>query len=332
LRADDKKIVIPFDFESRFDDGDYGQRVGEMIWKKLEKGGDFIIPESMLDVRDVCTRLNFHPGPETSLEDLGRVMRDAFEGDIAVWGAVERVPPNTRDVYDLTLKIIDFSGDVPVVLYDEQHRTKTVSEIPHLYVRNMLAQLTGEDLAETESAPDPEAEARWRDGPDLIVNGTFEAGAAERPEGWDPLPEHVSMEAEDDSRFVRMDFPTDVAATTGVLYYSEYFPIEEGATYRFSCRYRTSGSAVKVFVKCYDDFPGRTGEQNTPDQRREVYRSQQNLKGGRDGWETHVEEFTPGHPQYTPRYGRVMLYAYWPAGRVEWDDVVLKLIRPPASE
>ena len=109
------------------------------------------------------------------------------------------------DVYDLTLKSVDFSGEVPVVLYDEQHRTKTVSEIPHLYVRNMLAQLTGEDLAEPEPMPDPEAEARWRDGPDLIVNGTFEAGDAGRPDGWDPLPEYVSMEREDESRFVRMD-------------------------------------------------------------------------------------------------------------------------------
>jgi len=32
---DDAKVVIPFDFQSQFDNGRYGQMVGEMIWKKL---------------------------------------------------------------------------------------------------------------------------------------------------------------------------------------------------------------------------------------------------------------------------------------------------------
>ena len=30
------RVVIPFDFESKFDDGRYGQMVGDLIWKKLE--------------------------------------------------------------------------------------------------------------------------------------------------------------------------------------------------------------------------------------------------------------------------------------------------------
>ena len=41
-----------------------------------------------------------------------------------------------------------------------------------------------------------------------------------------------------------------------------------------------------------------------------------------------TEDFTPQHTQFTPRWGRVMLYAYWPAGSVEWDDVVVKQIAP----
>ena len=75
----------------------------------------------------------------------------------------------------------------------------------------------------------------------------------------------------------------DVAGTTGVLYYSEFFPVEEGATYRFQCRWRTTGSAAKVFVKCYDELPtefrtGASGD-SLKTEKREVYRSQQNLQG-----------------------------------------------------
>jgi hypothetical protein len=325
-----EKVVIPFDFESRFDSGRYGRMVGSLIWKKLEREKRFVIPESMIDVRDVCDRIKFHPSYSTKAAEIGKVLRKEFGGHIAIWGSIERVPPNTTDVYDLSIKVVDFSRSKPTVIYDGKHRTKSVSEIPHLYVKNMMRKLLGRKPG-APPAPDPVAEKRWNTAPNLLRNGSFEKGASQ-PTGWDRLPTYVSLVKNGGTRHLKMQFPKDVAATTGVLYYSEFFPVEAGATYRFSCRYRTSGSAVKVFVKCYDLFEGRRGRQNTPDQRREVYRSQQNLKGSAGKWHTHVEDFTPTHAKYHPRWGRVMLYAYWPAGTVEWDDVVVKQIRPPADK
>jgi len=331
LTADDNaKVVIPFDFESKFDKGRYGRMVGEMIWKKLEREGKFVIPQTMLDVRDVCERLKFHPGYQTPIDEVGRVLREEFGGDIAIWGSVERVPPHDRDVYDLGIKVVDFSGDRPVVIYDGQHRTKTVSEIPHLYVKNMLMTLHGR-RPEEPPGPDPEAERRWREGPNLVTNGSFENGRS-HPDGWDPLPKWVTWETEDGNRFIRMKFPTSVADTTGVLYYSKFFPVEEGATYRFSCRYRTTGSQVKVFIKCYDFFKRTSRVRRFQEQWREVYRSQQNLKGAAGSWHTHVEDFTPKHTKYTPQRARVMLYAYHPAGTVDWDDIVVKQIKTPSRQ
>ena len=87
-----------------------------------------------------------------------------------------------------------------------------------------------------------------------------------------------------------------VAENEGVMYYSDYFPVEEGAKYRFQCRWRSNGPAVKVFIKCYaeEDSPyrpapgpglaaaARRSEEaaTSPSKmRREVYRSQQNLSG-----------------------------------------------------
>lgn len=64
LAGEPQKTVIPFDFASKFDDGRYGQMVGDMIWKKLDREGGFLIPESMLDVRDTCESQNIHPGPD----------------------------------------------------------------------------------------------------------------------------------------------------------------------------------------------------------------------------------------------------------------------------
>ena len=66
-------------------------------------------------------------------------------------------------------------------------------------------------------------------------------------------------------------------------------------------------------------------------QRREVYRSQQNLQGPVKTWNTHTEDFTPKHVKYAPKWGRVMLYAYLTPGVVEFDDVVVKKIVPAVA-
>jgi hypothetical protein len=317
----EKKTVIPFDFESRFDDGRYGAIVGEMIWKKLSGEARFVVPESMQDVRGVCEQLKFRPRPATSLADMKKIVREEFEGDIAIWGAIERVPPHEFDVYELTIRAVDFSGEKPVVLFDESHRTESVSEVPHVHVKNLLARLSGRDLSETPAAAAQKPGVPT--GPNLVTNGAFEKGESS-PAGWDPLPASVELVGGKETHFLKMSLSEEVAGTTGVLYYSDFFPVETGKTYRFTCRYRTSGPAVKVFVKCYDEFRAREGKKTEPAQRREVYRSQQNLKGSAGEWHTHTEDFTPKHPQFTPKWGRVMLYAYWPAGIVEWDDIEVR--------
>jgi hypothetical protein len=326
-----QRVVIPFDFESRFDNGRYGQIIGEMIWKKLERDGGFVIPESMLDVRAWCQRQKTVPNHETSLETMRRIVDGQFGGEIGIWGQVERVAGLQTDVYDLWIFVADFSPDPPKLIYQTKARTRTVSEIPHVYVKAALDQLYGRQPEATQP-PEPDRERLWQAAPNL-VQGDFQHGTP-HPRGWDALPAHVRFASESDSeapanRFIRFSLSEEVAATTGVLYYSEFFPIEPGATYRFQCRFRTTGSAAKVFVKCYDEFPSlASGESGSSTQRREVYRSQQNLKGSAGAWNTHIEDFTPKHSQYRPRWGRVMLYAYWPAGAVDWDDIVLKRISP----
>ena len=148
-----------------------------------------------------------------------------------------------------------------------------------------------------------------------------------------------------DNKVIRFTLDREVAENEGLMYYSEPFPIEEGATYRFQCRWRSDGPTLKVFIKCYDE--DETGR------RREVYRSQQNLKAESENtrntegdspifaerksgqspntWNTQTEDFTPHHTKYSPKWGRVMLYAYLSPGAVEFDDVVVKQIVPPSS-
>jgi hypothetical protein len=229
------------------------------------------------------------------------------------------------------ITIIDFSVQPARTIFEKKVLTRTVSEIPHLYLKDALDALYGKSDEIDEVADSAAVKERWLKAPNL-VQGDFEKGQ-KAPLGWDPLPKHVSWVRETaKNRIIRFAIPPDVAETTGVLYYSNYFLVEKGATYRFQCRWRTSGTAVKVFIKCYDEFPskfrGKKSDSLDNRERREVYRSQQNLSGSAKQWNTHTQDFTPKHNQFTPRWGRVMLYAYYPAGTVEWDDVVVKQIIP----
>jgi hypothetical protein len=340
-----RKVVIPFDFESKFDDGESGRTVGDMIWAKLHRQGGFILPESMQDIRDWSQREKMTPGPDTPMARMAEIVRKDQAGDIGIWGKVERVAGNETDVYDLWIHVVDFSTDPPRTIYKVKARTRSVSEIPHVYVKEALDRLYNR-TDPIAAGQDPKIQERWEKAPNLVKGG-FEQGRG-APAGWDPLPHDVTWVAEKaeggkpaaKNRVIRFTMDEEVAGNSGALYYSDDFPVEEGATYRFQCRWKTTGSAAKVFIKCYDELPtefqtGANDEASTATgtERREVYRSQQNLTGPPNVWNVHTEDFTPRHTQYTPRWGRVMLYAYWPAGTVEWDDIVVKQVAPaPARE
>jgi len=356
------KVVIPFDFESRWDNGRYGQMVGEMIWKKLSKEKRVVTTESMLEIRDLCAEKQVRITPETPLEQVRQLVREVFDAQVAIWGSIERVPGTEGEIYDLVLKCYDFSGSEPRCIYEKRARTNSVSEVPHLYVKEMLDKLC---QRQPGGAADfgPAAEERWKTGPNLVVGGDFEKAVRGVPLGWEPrggqqreplgnLVKWVPEAGNPTNHVIRLTIPKAVAEAEGVMYYSREFPIEDGATYRFQCRWRSNGPSPKVFIKCYDevgteyrrdaravaketaDAPGPGGSLNDPSgvQRREVYRSQQNLKGPRNTWNVHTQEFTPKHTRYSPKWARVMLYGYLQEGVVEFDDIVIKEIVPPPSQ
>lgn len=373
LAEDRQKVVIPFDFESRFDQGRYGQMVGDMIWQKLHREGGFVIPDSMTDVRDYCSMNQIAIGPETPLEQVRKIVRNDFDADIGIWGSVERAPGFSGEIYDIVIKCVDFSSSAePRVIYEKSARTNSVSEIPHLYVQEMLNALY-ERQPGGVVAKNPIAEENWLKNPNLILGGDFERAVRGIPVGWEdrggqerePLGRLVAWVPDPENpanHVIRFSFDQAIGDSTGVMYYSLPFQVQEGATYRFQCRWRSNGPAVKVFIKCYAEMPSEYRLQNTPpgilprnssptsatqkgvgssrsvpattnrypdwSQMRECYRSQQNLKGPNNTWNVHTEDFTPRHTQYTPTWGRVMLYAYLGAGKVEFDDVVIKMIIP----
>ena len=124
----------------------------------------------------------------------------------------------------------------------EKARTQTVSEIPHVYVKEALDRLYGR-TEPVAAAPDPKLQERWEKAPNL-VKGDFEQGRGAPAGLGSPAPRRDLGRREGQGRkvhakkLIRFTMNEEVAGTTGVLYYSAFFPVEEGATYRFQCRWR----------------------------------------------------------------------------------------------
>ncbi len=363
-----QKRVVMFDFESLWDKNrasDYGGIMGDMFWKKLNREKGFIIPESMIDVRNTCEMSDIHPNPDTPLEKMKEIVTKTFNADIGIWGKIERVDEDVMEIYDFWMKVVDFSVDPPRVVYEvNQARTEAVAEVTGIYVRNAIEKLYDKKARSAEEKK--QIEENWAKNTNLLEGGDFEkvqsVGGITAPVGWETrcaqhrepigrLVKRVSDEGKAGNHYLHTEFDAGIGEGFGLMYYSKPFPVEEGATYRIEYRYRLSkGVNCIVFVKCYDvidtnfkptadalkeGFTDKIGRQT-----REVYRSQQNhqqypIAGGPNpkeianagNWVQYTEEFTPRHTRFSPKLGRVMLYGFVTAGSIDYDDFVLKKIK-----
>ena len=177
---------------------------------------------------------------------------------------------------------------------------------------------------------DPEIQRRWRDGPNLVKNPGFEQAApgGKGPALWQDVEPQMAWVSNPDGpgKVIRYDMNEDTAGGYGLDFYSDWIPLEPGATYRFSCRYKSMAPTPKIFLKGYHAFDAQEGYAA---QRRETYRRQVHPVGEGGQWNSVTADFIPEstQPDQMPTFLKVDLYAYWPAGVIYWDDVVLKKVR-----
>jgi len=354
------KSIVMFDFESLWDaehESRYGQIMGNMFWMKFDRENKkkytFVIPESMIDVRSICTLKGFHPNPDTPLDKMKEIVTKDFNSDIAIWGKIERVDKDVLEIYDFWMKVVDFSVDPPKVIYQvDKTRTDAIAEVTGIYVRQAMEKLLNKKARTAED--NAKMEENWANNPNLIVGGDFERVQNGIPVGWEthcaqhrePIGRLVKRIVDPDNpknHILRLEFDADIGDGFGLMYYGKPFPVEEGATYRLQIRFKMMGVRSILFVKCYDTidttfrptadalkegFTDKLGQQT-----REVYRSQQNLfRHPAEVWVTHTEDFIPRHTRFSPKFGRIMLYGYLGAGAIHYDDVVVKKIKDADPE
>ena len=160
-------------------------------------------------------------------------------------------------------------------------------------------------------------------GGNLVENGGFTHGTV-GPAAWDPLPDDGTVRWATDNtehgKVIHFSLTKAVATGPGLLWYSDYIPVEEGTTYRFTFDAKSFGPALRPFIKGYAPCPDAHGTI----ERRPLYQKQNEYKIGAE-WETISFDFVPQtaytHKDVTIRWVRVMLYAYLKAGDCYWDNV-----------
>jgi hypothetical protein len=333
--------VAVFDFESRFDDNNFGDKITYMVRAKIRKKKMFSLFDdySFADLLAACP---IKVGPDTPAEEVAKAARDYFLSEYAIWGKIESAGGGH---YVLTIDWLhvpkEGSPEKKVKVYDTREVPPPEDPVadaqdPKFYLPTLVQDFVNEFHQITDVEPDFEAlyAKNWKTAKNLIDDGSFDKSLS-LPSTWmkmhdviafDPGPMiNVVKDPYREGNCIEFELNEFVAANNGLLCYSNWFDIEEYATYRASYDVRSLGPTVKIFVKCYDYIQG---------QWREIYRKPYNCRPRTDGegnaipgWHNYMVTFTPWHHKYTPKRARVMLYAYWPKGTVYYDNIILKKVR-----
>jgi hypothetical protein len=268
----------------------------------------------------------------TPPEKLAALARERFSADFIVLGAVTGKGP-----YAVHLVAVRATDPAKLQVLDKTYPCEYHQIVP-LEMAKAVYEIFGLPVPEDplrQLQNDPQVERRWREGPNLVRNPGFETPApgGKGPADWQetgPLATGGTVtwmpNPDGPGKVIHYEMDGGTAGGYGMAYYSDWIAIEPGATYRFSCRYKSLGPTVKIFLKGYHEFPPQEG---FPAQRRETYRRQVHPAGEKKQWNSVVADFIPIHanPNQQPTWLKVDLFAYWPKGEVFWDDIVLKKVR-----
>ncbi len=319
-------VVLPIAAEEE----GLGEHLGLMLRNKARRLGAVVYdPTSVTDALE-----GRNPTVETSPEELRRLARDLFLADVVVVGRAEGVDRDYRIRIVAVHALPDRAGGPGSPGFDKTYVCGYHQIIPQEMAK-AVREVLGLSPEPASAPPDPEAERRWREGPNLVRNPGFEAAneAGTGPAHWQPLEGQMEWAPDPDGagKVLKFRMKGSTAVTYGLDYYSDWIAIEPHATYRFSCRVKSMGPALKIFLKGYHAFPPMEGY---PAQRRETYRRQVHPKSPRGEWQTVEATFIPGatRPEHLPAFLKVDLYAYLSAGVVYWDDVVLKKVKDAPKE
>jgi hypothetical protein len=115
-----------------------------------------------------------------------------------------------------------------------------------------------------------------------------------------------------------------MAESYGLIWYSDYIPVEPGAAYVLSMDLMTEGPSIIIWTKGYSRFGKEL--RNSYKYQKRFYPEK---KGEFERFKT--EPFIPRNPAVKVDSVRVMLYAYLKPGKAYYDNVDLRKVKITAG-
>ena len=305
------------------DEEGLGEKVGEMLRFKAKRLGAVVFDPSSVAENLGSAKVSADMPPAK----LAELAREKFKADLAITGHVKGKGP-----YEVRLVAVHAADPKNPGTFDKTYACSHHQVVPlemAKAVYDMLGLPQPDDPLRMLHG-DAAVQRRWRDGPNLVRNPGFELAdpTGKSPADWQAVEEQMAWVPNPDGagKVIKFDMNQATAETYGLDFYSDWIAIEPGATYRFSCRYKSLGPTPKIFLKGYFLWPG--GDGYAP-QWRESYRRQVHPGGPQGQWNSVTADFVPDafKAAQKPLRLKVDLYAYYPAGVIFWDDIVLKKVR-----
>jgi len=278
-----RPVLVAFDFESAFDGGILGRRVGEMFRGRAMRAHVFTSIDSV-SFREIIDANEAKVGHAATPAEVIALAHRLYQAQFAIWGKVER---RGRDTYLLSVRIARLANGKAKLLIEETYTCRGIHDVPVKVDLPFLA-LRGLEQAKR---PDLLANTNWKQRPNLVVNPGFETGGI-TPAKWEPVNGLTSFWVKGESpagRCIMFDTDVDgdqakewekrfaggapasaaprkkptkppkydtVGGTFGAHVYSDWIPIKQGVTYRVDVDVRGPHGNAKVFVKGYAEFEG----------------------------------------------------------------------------
>ncbi|MCW8130615.1 MAG: hypothetical protein KIS92_09720 [Planctomycetota bacterium] len=329
-RAEERKPTLcVYDLASAFDKNELGKKMAEILRGHARRGGEYSLMVE-LDREDVAEAHPLTPDLEAPEKDVLAHAREHYRAERVVYGRIEK---GKGDALTVTVRALDLAADgTAAEKLKKSYEAKNKFELPIL-ADAILADLAGRPspLRRDKALPVTYKVA----SENLVPNPSFEeADAADpkRPARW--IDASVKKQADwidrddakdGDRKCLELHPDREMAESYGLIWYSDYIPVEKAAAYVLSMDLKARGCSVIVWTKGYTEMNG---------ERRNSYKYQKRFypeKGGAwEHWQT--EPFVPRHPVATVQWVRVMLYAYGAPGQAWFDHVDLRKVEITSGE
>jgi len=333
LFAQAKPLIVAFDFESDFDNGEMGKKLARIVTnhsyrRRIYQTIEEIEQEQRVEEKQFKAKLDDDPAK------IAKFAKDEFGAEIVVWGKVAKAG---EDQYEIFVKGLDLrKPEAEQLVLNTSYKCNGVHEMPQNIQAAVLA-LEGEKPAPQVTMDEYIKDESWKKRKNLVKNPGFEEGTGS-PANWEKVDGLCSFWVDKESPTGKcVMFDTDVlqsqhdewrkkfeagapasqapqklptkepkydtvGGNKGAHIYSDPIPVKPGMVYRFDFDGRgPNGGVSPIFVKGY----GRMTSADFGDQDREIYRTQVFLKTKTNGkdWEHFCIIFRPSQ--------RITVLKFW---------------------